>query len=68
MARKLTANEKLADKALRDAQKDQERFDDAVRELAEEDGVDSVLALPGVWEIVSEHYNNAALDRMKEEE
>lgn len=46
---------------------DPERFDRAVRELALEDGVEIVLSIPGVWEAVSEYYNNAAIDRMRDE-
>lgn len=39
--------------------------DDFVRlvtELAEIDGAAIILGIPGVWEILSEHYNNDALD------
>lgn len=43
-----------------------EGLDAAVREIAEEDGIEKVLAIPGVWEIVSEHYNNDAIDRVRE--
>jgi hypothetical protein len=46
----------------------QERFDELVFELAREDGVDAVLTIPGVWEEVSEYYNNAALDRWQREQ
>jgi len=45
---------------------EQERFDEAVLALAEEDGARIVVMIPGVWEVVSEYYNNAALDRMRE--
>ena len=38
----------------------------ATRELAHEDGIESILGIPGVWEHVSEHYNNAAIDRARE--
>ena len=41
----------------------QDEFDETVRELAREDGVGSLLSIPGVWEHVSEFYNNAALER-----
>ena len=40
-----------------------EEFDQAVRDLAESDGVGVVLSIPGVWEHVSEYYNNDAIDR-----
>lgn len=39
--------------------------DDFVRlvtELAEKDGTAILITIPGVWEILSEHYNNDALD------
>lgn len=46
---------------------DGEEFDDAVRRLAEKDGVTVLLAIPGVWELVAEEYNNAAIDLVAEE-
>ena len=46
---------------------DQEAFDAAVRALAQEDGVANILGLPGIWEIVSEHYNNDAISRVEAE-
>lgn len=46
---------------------DQEKFDDAVRELARQDGVEVLLSIPGVWEIVSEYYNNDAIDLVNED-
>ena len=45
----------------------QDEFDETVRELAREDGVGSLLSIPGVWEHVSEFYNNAALERWEQE-
>lgn len=45
----------------------QERFDDTVFDLAREDGTDFVLMIPGVWESVSEYYNNAAIERIQDE-
>jgi hypothetical protein len=44
-----------------------EEFDEAVRDLAEEDGVQAVLLIPGVWELVSEYYNNEALDKIEDD-
>ena len=44
-----------------------EQFDEAVRALALEDGVEHLLSIPGVWECISEYYNNAAIDKMKED-
>lgn len=40
---------------------DPEALQFAVRTLAEMDGTDFLLDLPGVWEIVSEYYNNDAI-------
>ena len=39
-----------------------EEFDEAVRKIAAKDGVESILTIPGVWEVVAEHYNNDAID------
>lgn len=36
-------------------------FAAAVLNLAKEN-IDETLRLPGIWEIISEHYNNEALD------
>jgi hypothetical protein len=36
-------------------------FAAAVFNLAKEN-IDETLMLPGIWEIISEHYNNEALD------
>lgn len=47
--------------------KEIKRFDEITRELAHEDGVEKLLAIPGIWEVVSEHYNNDAYDRIMEE-
>ncbi|MFA5375855.1 MAG: hypothetical protein WC455_08945 [Dehalococcoidia bacterium] len=38
-------------------------FDQAVLDLATEDGMAAVARIPGVWEYLSEHYNNAAIDK-----
>ena len=44
-----------------------EQFDDAVRNLAERDGMSVVLDIPGVLECVSEYYNNDALELWEEQ-
>ena len=45
-----------------------EAFDEAVCDLAHEAGAKYLLfAIPGVWELVSEHFNNEALDRLSRE-
>lgn len=41
-------------------------FEDAVTKVALKDGVTGMLMVPGVWEAVSEHYNNDALRLMEE--
>ena len=46
---------------------DHDEFYNAVVELAKIDGVESVLSIPGVAEIVIEHYNNAAIERLDKE-
>lgn len=38
-----------------------EMFDQAVLDIAQKEGVGELLRIPGVWELVSEHLNNAAL-------
>lgn len=43
-----------------------EMFDDAVRTLAKDDGVDVLLGIPGVWECIAEFYNNDALSLLEE--
>ena len=51
---KTTVSDEYADMAHDD-------FVRLVTECAEFDGVAIVLSIPGVWEILSEHYNNDAL-------
>jgi hypothetical protein len=46
------------------AEIDHETFVAAVTELATRDGVGVVLSIPGVWEAVSEYYNNDAIDNI----
>ena len=41
-----------------------EQFDEKLFELAREAGVDYILGLPGVYEIVSEEMNNEVLDAL----
>jgi len=42
----------------------QENFIEAVMELARNDGVDHILMIPGVLEVVIEYYNNDAIELM----
>ena len=49
------------------AKKNPISFDDAVFQLAKVDGTDAVLQIPGIWEEVSEYYNNDAIALMEAE-
>lgn len=40
-------------------------FDQAVIDLATEDGMAAVARIPGVWECLSEYYNNDAIDKVR---
>ena len=44
-----------------------DEFNIMVRTIAIEDGADYLLDIPGIWVIVSEHYNNEAIDRVNNE-
>lgn len=42
-------------------------IDNAIQELADQDGAAYLIAnVPGVWEAVSEHYNNDAIDHLRD--
>ena len=43
----------------------QEQFDQAVLDLATEGGMAAVARIPGVWECLSEYYNNDAIDKVR---
>ena len=43
----------------------QEMFDEALTELLEEASAAELLSIPGLYEVVSEHYNNEAIERAK---
>lgn len=43
---------------------DQERFDQILEELLDEENGSTLLAIPGIYEVVSEHFNNEVLSRM----
>lgn len=40
-------------------------FDQAVIDLATEDGVSVIIAIPGVWELLADYYNNDAIDKVR---
>ena len=44
-----------------------EAFDQALLEVLEDEAMEGILQIPGVYEAVSEHYNNATLDRWAQE-
>ena len=41
-------------------------FEDAILKLAITDGVGNIINIPGIWEVLSEHYNNEAIEMMEE--
>jgi hypothetical protein len=41
----------------------QDVFAETILDIAAED-INATLALPGIWEVISEAYNNDALDRL----
>jgi hypothetical protein len=43
-----------------------QEFDEMIHKIAEEN-IKQTLSLPGIYEIISEEYNNEALDRIIEE-
>jgi hypothetical protein len=43
-------------------------FEEAVEQLAKEDGVSAMFTIPGIWECLSENYNNAAIALMESED
>jgi len=45
----------------------EEEYQTVVRQLAHEDGIEVVLSIPGVWELVAEFYNNAAIELWQKE-
>jgi len=46
----------------------QEDFDNCLRKLLENDHASELLNIPGIYEIVSEHYNNEVLDAWAKEQ
>jgi len=45
----------------------QERFDDKLGEILDEQPASYLLLIPGVYEVLAEHYNNDVLAALKEE-
>lgn len=41
-----------------------EEFDEALEKILDEQSGAALLAVPGVYEVVSEHYNNDVIDRV----
>lgn len=46
----------------------QEDFDRVLSELLDEQPASHLLTVPGIYEVVSEHFNNDVLRRIKEEQ
>lgn len=44
-----------------------DNFDDFAREVLRiaKGSIDETLMLPGIWEIISEHYNNEAIENLE---
>ncbi len=45
----------------------QELFDEKLEEILDEQTGSTLLAIPGLYEVVSEHFNNQVLDELKRE-
>ncbi len=45
----------------------QEMFDKKLEELLDKETGGSLLMIPGLYEVVSEHFNNAVLEALEEE-
>ena len=45
-----------------------EQWDRILGDIMEEEGGRNILSIPGVYEVVSEHFNNAAWDRWQAEQ
>jgi hypothetical protein len=45
----------------------EKHFNDTVLDLAAEDGIVILLSIPGIFELISEYYNNNAISRCEEE-
>ncbi len=43
-------------------------FDEAIEQLLNETEGGELLTIPGIYEVVSEHFNNAAIKLMEEDE
>ena len=44
-----------------------EAFTNAVEQLVSEQSASALLAVPGIWEIVSEHFNNDAIELIEQD-
>lgn len=45
----------------------QEQFDAALFDIVNEEQTDNLFSIPGIYEILSEHYNNEAIERAEEQ-
>lgn len=46
---------------------DQAKFDEALAEILDESPASHLLSIPGVYEVLAEHFNNAVLDKLADE-
>jgi len=44
-----------------------EMFDEKLQEICDEEGAPNLLTIPGVYEVLSEHFNNEVLDCLQAE-
>lgn len=44
-----------------------EEFDRALQEIIDEEGTATLLSIPGIYEVLSEHYNNEVIARIAAE-
>jgi hypothetical protein len=47
---------------------DQERFDNILVDILNESSASTLLSIPGIYEILSEYFNNDILDFMHDED
>jgi hypothetical protein len=46
----------------------QEKFDELLAEILDEDKASNLLSIPGVYEVLSEHFNNDVLKKWNDEQ
>lgn len=43
-----------------------EMFDEVLEEIVEEQAAGIIITIPGIYEVLSEHFNNDVLERLKD--